>query len=143
VIFGEVRVGTNKAYDHFPAVAVQEVFRLSIFGQSYQHHTGGSFLARRLSGFTWGASDQFMNQHLLVKMPERRTVQIKAPIAGNSKAIAKIGNVELAHFNKQMLIHELIRGSLDRSYVIVACYDSFRSDTRRCWSAASLSGQDG
>jgi hypothetical protein len=45
-------------------------------------------------------------------MPERRTVQFKAPIAGNSKAIAKIGNAELAHFNKQMLIHELIRGSL-------------------------------
>jgi hypothetical protein len=33
-------------------------------------------------------------------MPERRIVQIEAPIA------------ELAHFNKQMLIHELIRGSL-------------------------------
>ena len=45
-------------------------------------------------------------------MPERRTVQIKAPIAGNSKAIAKIGNAELAHFTKQILIHELIRGSL-------------------------------
>jgi hypothetical protein len=68
-------------------------------------------------------------------------VQIKAPIAGKtqsnrssqsirfahglslahgasfSKAIAKIGNAamrrsELAYFNKQMLIHELIRGSL-------------------------------
>jgi hypothetical protein len=39
--------------------------------------------------------------------------QIKAPIAGNSKAIAKIGNAELAHFTKQMLIHELIRGSLN------------------------------
>jgi hypothetical protein len=38
--------------------------------------------------------------------------QFKAPIAGNSKDIAKIGNAELAHFNKQMLIHELIRGSL-------------------------------
>ena len=38
--------------------------------------------------------------------------QFKAPIAGNSTAIAKIGNAELAHFNKQMLIHELIRGSL-------------------------------
>ena len=38
--------------------------------------------------------------------------QIKAPIVGNSKAIAKIGNAELAYFNKQMLIHELIRGSL-------------------------------
>ncbi len=25
--------------------------------------------------------------------------------------LGKIGNVELAHFNKQMLIHELIRGS--------------------------------
>ena len=56
--------------------------------------------------------------------------QIKAPIAGNSKAkagpmsgasalgLAKIGNEAmrrsaLAYFNKQMLIHELIRGSLD------------------------------
>jgi hypothetical protein len=29
-------------------------------------------------------------------------------------AIAKIGNAELAHFNKQMLIHELIRGSLNQ-----------------------------
>jgi hypothetical protein len=38
--------------------------------------------------------------------------QIKTPIAGNSKAIAKVGNAELAHFNKQMLIHELIRGSI-------------------------------
>jgi len=38
--------------------------------------------------------------------------QIKAPIAGNSQAIAKIGNAELVHFNKQVLIHELIRGSL-------------------------------
>ena len=38
--------------------------------------------------------------------------QFKAPIAGNSKAIAKIGNAELVHFNKQMLIHELIRDSL-------------------------------
>jgi hypothetical protein len=51
------------------------------------------------------------------KMPERRTVQIKTPIAGNSQSIAKIGNAamrrsELAHFNKQMLSHELIRGSL-------------------------------
>jgi hypothetical protein len=50
--------------------------------------------------------------------------QIKAPIAGKtqsnryahgaslSKTIAKIGNAELVHFNKQILIHELIRGSL-------------------------------
>ena len=50
--------------------------------------------------------------------------QIKAPIAGNSQpkagpmseaialGLAKIGNAELAYFNKQMLIHELIRGSL-------------------------------
>jgi hypothetical protein len=57
-------------------------------------------------------------------MPERRTVQIKALIAGKaqsnrcahgasfSQSIAKIGNAELAHFNKQVLIHELIRGSL-------------------------------
>jgi hypothetical protein len=37
--------------------------------------------------------------------------QIKTSIAGNSQSIAKIGNAELAHFNKQMLIHELIRGS--------------------------------
>jgi hypothetical protein len=52
--------------------------------------------------------------------------QFKAPIAGKAqsnrcahgasfnKAIAKIGNAELAHFNKQMLIHELIRGSLNQ-----------------------------
>jgi hypothetical protein len=40
--------------------------------------------------------------------------QIKAPIADNSKAITKIGNAELAHFNKQVLIHELIRGSLTK-----------------------------
>jgi len=40
--------------------------------------------------------------------------QIKAPIEGISKATAKIGNAELAHFNKQMLIHELIRGSLGK-----------------------------
>jgi hypothetical protein len=32
--------------------------------------------------------------------------------ASLSKAIAKIGNAELVHFNKQMLFHELIRGSL-------------------------------
>jgi hypothetical protein len=43
--------------------------------------------------------------------------QIKAPIAGNSKAATKIGNAAmrrsaLVHFNQQMLIHELIRGSL-------------------------------
>jgi hypothetical protein len=38
--------------------------------------------------------------------------QIKTPIAGNSTVITKIGNAELVHFNKQMLIHELIRGSL-------------------------------
>jgi hypothetical protein len=39
--------------------------------------------------------------------------QFKAPIAGNRKAITKIGNAELAYFNKQMLIHELIGGSLN------------------------------
>ncbi len=48
--------------------------------------------------------------------------QIKAPIAGNSKAIAKIGNAELAHFNKQMLIHELIRGSLTEIISVVEQY---------------------
>jgi hypothetical protein len=53
--------------------------------------------------------------------------QIKAPIAGNSTAIAKIGNAELAHFTKQMLIHELIRGSL--SYQI--CEKSDASDSHR------------
>ena len=54
--------------------------------------------------------------------------QIKAPIAGKaqsnrcahgasfSKAIDKIGNAELAHFNKQMLNHELIRGSLGNHF---------------------------
>jgi hypothetical protein len=62
-------------------------------------------------------------------MPERRTVQIKTPIAGNSQSkagpmsgasvvgLAKIGNAamrrsEVAYFNQQVLIHELIRGSL-------------------------------
>jgi hypothetical protein len=54
-------------------------------------------------------------------MPERRTVQIKTPIAGNSQSIAKIGNAELAHFNKQMLIHELIRGSLTINTSLLNC----------------------
>ncbi len=59
-----------------------------------------------------------------VKMPRRRTGQIKARIAaktqsncfahgaGSSQSIRKICNEELAHFNQQLLIHELIRGSL-------------------------------
>jgi hypothetical protein len=38
--------------------------------------------------------------------------QIKASIAGISQSITKISNAGLAYFNKQMLIHELIRGSL-------------------------------
>jgi hypothetical protein len=53
---------------------------------------------------------------------------IKAPIAGKAQSnrcsqsirfthgasfSKAIGNTELAHFNKQMLIHELIRGSLE------------------------------
>ena len=38
--------------------------------------------------------------------------QIKAPIAANSQSIGKIRNDELAYFNEQMLIHELIRDSL-------------------------------
>ena len=64
-----------------------------------------------------------------VKMPKRRTGQIEARIAakaqsnrcahgaGSSLSIRKICNEELAgptsrHFNQQLLIHELIRGSL-------------------------------
>jgi hypothetical protein len=41
--------------------------------------------------------------------------QMKAPIAGNSKAIDKIGNAELANFYKQVLIHELIREAVNKS----------------------------
>jgi len=37
--------------------------------------------------------------------------QIDAPIATNSISIRKICNEELAYFNQQMLIHELISGS--------------------------------
>ena len=40
--------------------------------------------------------------------------QIEAPIAANSQSIRKICNEELAHFNQQLLIHELIRGSLNK-----------------------------
>ena len=58
--------------------------------------------------------------------------QIKAPIAGNSKAIAKIGNAELAHFNKQMLIHELIRGSLVKADVFEVYRLAINPDRRRC-----------
>ena len=47
-----------------------------------------------------------------VIMPGRRTVQIKAPIGANSHSISKIGNDELAHYNEQMLVHELVRDSL-------------------------------
>jgi hypothetical protein len=53
--------------------------------------------------------------------------QIKTPIAGNSRAIAKIGNAELAHFNKQMLIHELIRGSLKIPVIFTRAYIVFKS----------------
>ena len=59
--------------------------------------------------------------------------QIKAPIAGNSKAIDKIGNAELAHFNKQMLIHELIRGFLALLIAfksVAGVLDSVRERTR-------------
>jgi hypothetical protein len=56
--------------------------------------------------------------------------QIKAPIAGISKAIIKIGNAELAHFNQQMLIHELIRGSL----VDFSCYQhELNSPDQAAW----------
>jgi hypothetical protein len=43
---------------------------------------------------------------------EVKISQIKAPIAANSQSIGKIGNDELAYFNEQMLIHELIIDSL-------------------------------
>jgi hypothetical protein len=33
-IFGDVWVGTNKAYDQFPAFAVQEAFQLSPLGRA-------------------------------------------------------------------------------------------------------------
>jgi hypothetical protein len=51
--------------------------------------------------------------------------QIKAPIAGNSKAIDKIGNAEFAHFNKQVLIHALIRGSLGDTDLAIELYTLF------------------
>jgi hypothetical protein len=46
-------------------------------------------------------------------MPERRTVQLKAWNASNSRAIAKFHNAEIGHFGRNAFIHELIRGSLD------------------------------
>jgi hypothetical protein len=58
-------------------------------------------------------------------MSERRTIQIKAPIAGKAYRIllsplvgmphrcVPAGDAELVHFNQQVLIHELIRGSLE------------------------------
>ncbi len=66
-----------------------------------------------------------------VKIPIRRTVQIKAPIAAKtqsircahganlSQSISKIGNDELdgsapRGFNEQMLNHELVIGSIYR-----------------------------
>ena len=57
-------------------------------------------------------------------MPGRRTDQVEARIAvktqsnrfahgaGPSHSIRKICKEELAHFNQQLLIHELIKGSL-------------------------------
>jgi hypothetical protein len=36
------------------------------------------------------------------------------------KAMARIGNAELAHFNKQMLIHDLIRGSPGKKTVVMS-----------------------
>jgi hypothetical protein len=59
--------------------------------------------------------------------------QFKAPIAGNSPSIAKIGNAELAHFNQQMLIHELIRGSIGDS----ATYSKASSCSRNCAELSS------
>jgi len=40
--------------------------------------------------------------------------QVEAQIAANSHSIRKICSEELAHFNQQLLIHELIGGSLSR-----------------------------
>jgi len=66
--------------------------------------------------------------------------QIKAPIAGNSKSITKIGNAELVHFNQQMLIHELIRGSVINNLInypllgraaLIYFLDDFISDISR------------
>jgi hypothetical protein len=60
-------------------------------------------------------------------MPGRRTGQIEAQIAAKTQSnrfahgdnlsysISKICNVKLAHFNEQMLVHELISGSLSIS----------------------------
>jgi len=45
-------------------------------------------------------------------MPGRRTGQVEAQIAANSRSIRKICNEGLIHFNQQLLINELIRGSL-------------------------------
>jgi hypothetical protein len=38
--------------------------------------------------------------------------RVEAQFAANSYSIRKICNEGLAHFNQQLLIHELIRGSL-------------------------------
>ena len=66
--------------------------------------------------FTMPVADMFTTREPLINSESfscaGKMCQIKAPIAGNSKAIAKVDNAELVHFNKQMLIHELIRGSL-------------------------------
>ena len=53
--------------------------------------------------------------------------QIEARIAANSQSIRKICNEELAgptsrHFNQQLLIHELIRGSLANYHVKTGMY---------------------
>jgi hypothetical protein len=42
--------------------------------------------------------------------------------AGSSQSIRKICNEELAHFNQQLLIHELIRGSLANYHVKTGMY---------------------
>jgi hypothetical protein len=88
--------------------------------------------------------------------------QIKAPIAGKtqsnrcahgasfSQPIAKIGYAELAYFNKQMLIHELIRGSLNwpgsqqrRNEPVLLCYHETVGKmplTRVCQTLIPVSG---
>ena len=53
-----------------------------------------------------------------------------APSEASAVGLAKIGNAELAYFNKQMLIHELIRGSLDETLAVEGIVGVFQSGFR-------------
>jgi len=58
--------------------------------------------------------------------------QIEALIAANSQSIRKICNDELSgptsrHFNQQLLIHELIRGSLSSKPLAMTLANSLKS----------------